>query len=177
MRESSATDAPVTLDGTRLVRTLSILGEPHQILDAWCDMGVQQQVLAGLADLQSGDGYASQWRLRLPLERHLDVDYRRGEVHLGESVSYAGSGEHGLQLQTTLSVRAAPDGFGCETTLALEYRVEGDIVAQAVAKLVGAAPDALIGKVLHRFKAWIECGEVPTLRDNPSARGRDHHEH
>jgi uncharacterized membrane protein len=57
--------------------------------------------------------------------------------------------------------------------LAVEYRVEGGPLAQAAAKLVGAAPDAVVATVLRRFKAWVECGEVPTLRDNPSARERD----
>ncbi|MDL5364773.1 hypothetical protein QSH18_04060 [Xanthomonas sp. NCPPB 2654] len=174
-------DSPVAehlnaLDGTRMLRTVSILGEPHRILDAWCDMTVQQQILHGLAELQSGDGYESQWRLRLPLDRHVALRYRRGEVRMGESVRYAGDGEHGLQLQTELSVRPAPNGFGCEAVLAVEYRVEGGPIAQAVAKLVGAAPDAMVAKVLRRFKAWIECGEVPTLRNNPSARARDHHQ-
>lgn len=176
MHDSSVAEHSNALDGTRMLRTVSILGEPHRILDAWCDMAVQQQILDGIAELQSGDGYQSQWRLQLPLDRHVALHYRRGEVRLGEWVRYEGSGEHGLQLQTELSVRAAPNGFGCETVLAVEYRVEGGPLAQAVARLVGAAPDALVAKVLRRFKAWIECGEVPTLRGNPSARARYPHE-
>ncbi|WP_185820609.1 SRPBCC family protein [Xanthomonas sp. GW] len=174
MRDSPAVaEHPDALGGTRMLRTVSILAEPHRILDAWCDMAVQQQILDGIADLQSGDGYASQWRLHLPLDRHIALNYRRGEARLGEWVRYEGSGEHGLQLQTELSVRPAPNGFGCETLLAVEYRVEGGPLAQAAAKLVGAAPDAVVATVLRRFKAWVECGEVPTLRDNPSARERD----
>ncbi|WP_369933551.1 hypothetical protein [Xanthomonas tesorieronis] len=176
MRDSPVAEHPTKLDGTRMLRTVSILGEPHRILDAWCDMTVQQQILHGIAELQSGDGYQSQWLLRLPLDRHVALRYQRGEVRLGDSVRYEGSGDHGLQVQTELSVRAAPNGFGCETALVVEYRVEGGPLAQAVAKLVGAAPDAVVAKVLRRFKAWIECGEVPTLRGNPSARARHPHE-
>lgn len=176
MSDAHVADRRDALDGTRMLRTVSILGEPHRILDTWCDMAVQQQILHGLAELQSGDGYQSQWRLRLPLGRHVALHYRRGEMQLGESVRYEGSGEHGLRLQTELRVRAAPNGFGCEAALTVEYRVEGGPLAQAVAKLVGAAPDAMVAKVLRRFKAWVECGEVPTLHNNPSARARDGHE-
>lgn len=164
MNESSPSE-----HGTRIVRTLTIAAEPEQILHAWCDVDVQRQILDGAAELLTGDGCHAVWRLRLPLDPHAEFTHSRVEARLGQSVRYAGRGEHGLQVESLLQVAPAPGTYGCEATLVVDHRVEGAI-AQAIAKLAGPAPDMLAGKALRRLKAWLEAGEVPSLHRNPSGR-------
>ncbi|MBB3825570.1 hypothetical protein [Xanthomonas arboricola] len=172
---SASTLNPVIADGngTRIVRSMTMRAEPHQILDAWCDANVQQALLQGAADLVSGDGRASRWTLHAPLHQQLAVELRRGEARMGESVRYEVEGEHGLRLDILLQVQPARGREGCEAILTLQYAVDG-VIAQLLTKLVNPAPYVLAGKGLRRLRAWLEAGEMPSLLHTPSARGSAH---
>ena len=128
---------PVAADaqGTHIVRSMTIRAEPHQILDAWCDATVQQRLLEGAAVLVDGDGHASEWELRAPLQQQLRVQLRRAEARLGESVRYIAEGEHGLQVDVLLQVRPARGRDASEVTATLHYAVEG-----VIAQLLRACP-------------------------------------
>ncbi|AVQ07192.1 TPA: hypothetical protein HH295_08065 [Xanthomonas vasicola pv. zeae] len=156
-------------EGTHIVRSLTIRAEPHQILDAWCDANVQQRILQGAAELVSGDGQASRWRLHAPLHQNVAVTLYRADARLGEAVRYDAEGEHGLRLSIVLQVRPARGRQASEATLSLHYAVEG-LLAQLLTKQVDPAPYLLAGKGLRRLRAWLEAGEVPTLLHTPSAR-------
>ncbi|MBO9931758.1 hypothetical protein J7393_15785 [Xanthomonas phaseoli pv. dieffenbachiae] len=160
-------------DGTHIVRSMTIRAEPHQILDAWCDANVQQRVLEGAAELVSGDGHASRWKLYAPLHQVLTVNVRRAEARPGEAVRYDADDEHGLQLTIVLQVHPAHGREASEATLSLHYAVDG-VLAQVLTKLVNPAPYVLAGKGLRRLRAWLEAGEVPTLLHTPSARTSAH---
>ncbi|KGU53885.1 hypothetical protein NY99_15455 [Xanthomonas phaseoli pv. phaseoli] len=166
---------PVRTDDecTHIVRSMTIRAEPHQILDAWCDANVQQRVLEGAAELVSGDGQASRWKLHAPLHQDVEVTLRRADARLGESVRYDAEGEHGLQLTIVLQVHPARGRKASEATLSLHYAVEG-VLAQVLTKLVNPAPYVLAGKGLRRLRAWLEAGEVPTLLHTPAARASTH---
>lgn len=157
----------------RVRRSLSIDAAPGALLEAWRDPDVQAQVMAPLATFVSGDARLMRWRIDLPLDRIAEVESR--ETHLDSASSrYSSRTVQRPRVTADLefSVRPAPADFGTEATLAADYALPGGVLADAAARLFGAAPDLLAGTVLRRLKALIETGEIPTLRGNPSARER-----
>lgn len=153
------------------VRRALTFGVPAQaILDAWCDPQVQDRLLGDVATLLEGDAERMRWRLHGPWGHEMTFESRRVDVDAGRCVRHAGSGAHGLQVATALSVQPAPGDFGTEAMLEVGYALPGGLVAEAAAKLAGATPRLLAGRVLRRLKAWLETGEIPTLDRNPSAR-------
>ncbi|MFC7521750.1 hypothetical protein ACFQS6_20430 [Xanthomonas populi] len=156
-------------DGTRVVRSMRMRAEPHEILDAWCDATVQQRILQGAAALVSGDGHASRWKLHAPLQQDLPVQLRRGDARLGESVRYHAESDHGLQLDILLHVQPLRGREGSEVTLTLQYAVEG-MVAQVLTELVNPAPYVLSGKGLRRLRACLDVSEIPILLPSSSVR-------
>lgn len=158
----------------RVRRSLSIDAAPGALLEAWREPEVQAQVMAPLATFVSGDAQRMHWRIDLPLDRTVQVESR--EVRLDSTSSrYSSRTVEGPRVTADVefSVRPAPADFGTEATLVVDYALPGGVLADAAVKLFGAAPDLLAGKALRRLKALIETGEIPTLRDNPSARERD----
>jgi hypothetical protein len=148
--------------GTPIVRRMTMRAEPHQILDAWCDANVQQRIVQGVAALVSGDGHASRWQLRAPLQQDLCVQLRRGEARLGESVRYHAEGDHGVQLDILLQARPLRGREGWEVTLTVQYVAEG-MMAQVLTNLVNPAPYVLAGKALRRLRACLNVSEISIL--------------
>jgi len=168
MSAAAATRTPPAEGDRRIVRTLTFQADPARVLEAWCDLGVQQAVLAGAARCRGGDALESQWEVHAPMNQRFDVVLRRLDASPG-LVRHRVEGEHGLRLDAVLEARALADRSGTEATLLLDYQVEG-VVAQVLARLLDPAPRLLAGNALRRVRAWLEAGEVPTLDRNPSAR-------
>ena len=63
--------------------------------------------------------------------------------------------------------RDARGGRGTEVAIELQYNPPGGLVGATVAKLFGEEPTKQIAEDLHRFKALMETGEVPTICGQP----------
>ena len=74
--------------------------------------------------------------------------------------------------RTDGEVRFSPaaGGRGTVIEVILDYKVIGGKLAAAAGKLFGESPTDIIRKNLHRFRAFMETGEVPTTEGQPSGR-------
>lgn len=75
----------------------------------------------------------------------------------GESPAHAGS----VRFDT------APGNQGTEVRVALEYDPPGGNLGAMVAKLFGEEPAEQIADDLHRLKALLETGVIPTIKGQP----------
>lgn len=64
----------------------------------------------------------------------------------------------------------APEGRGTVVSLSLDYKIPGGKLAELAAKLLKEDPETLIQTNLHRLKALLETGEIPTTEGQPSGR-------
>jgi uncharacterized membrane protein len=154
---------------SRVRRSVSVNASPEEILRAWCSLEVQQRVLEPVATLVSGSSQMSTWRFDTPARSH-EVVWRLVDEPSGHEVRHKIDPIGSLHLSTTLYVARAPADFGTSVSLFVEFHFPGGSVAETVAKMVGMSPHLLAGKTLHRLKALLETGEIPTLHNNPSAR-------
>ena len=154
-------------------RSLTIRATPEQLLERWSDPEVQRAVLHDRATLVSGDRQQMVWSVRTHGDRHVDVRSRQVEWVEGRSVRYLSEGEHDVRIESELAVTPGPSDRGTQANLRVGYVLPGGVVAETVAKWLGSAPELIVSTVLHRFKALLETGEIPTLERNPSARDDD----
>lgn len=119
--------------------------------EVWRDANRISQVLGELGEVAFTEPNRYHWRLHLG-EVNLDWDSRL--------VSEAGGlrfvGEDGNEI--IVGYTPAPNQLGTEMTLRTKSPVTG--------LLAGAAAF----KILYRIRALLQTGEVPTIRQNPSAR-------
>ena len=114
-----------------------------------------------------------------PQGTHWKMDGVLGMSTEWDAVLAADTPEQGLEWRSVgdehhhslrIDLLPAPGGQGTETALTLELDPPGGVVGEALAKVFAVPPKTMAGKALHRFKAFAETGEIPTLRHNTSTR-------
>lgn len=91
----------------------------------------------------------------------------------GDSIAWRASQEADVWNAGEVRFKDAPGDRGTEVTLRMAYDIPFGIVGEAVAKVTGTAPEAEIAESIRRFKAILECGEVPSVEGQPSNQMRD----
>lgn len=70
----------------------------------------------------------------------------------------------------------APGERGTEVRVYLSYDAPGGAFGKWLAKLTGNEPEQEVGETLRRFKALLECGELPVIEGQPSNQMRGDNE-
>lgn len=66
----------------------------------------------------------------------------------------------------------APGHRGTEVKVSLVYDAPGGAIGAFAAKLTGLEPEQEVAESVRRFKALLECGEVPVNEGQPSNQKR-----
>lgn len=155
-----------------LRRSLSIGAPATTILHAWSNSEVMQKVLGPAASLISQTDGTTRWRIDAPLGQVIEMVVKEDTSANEEFVRHVGRTISGPQAEilVELHTRPAAADFGTDATFIVEYTLAGGVLADAAIKLLGVAPNILLGHALRRLKALLESGEIPTLAHNPSGR-------
>ena len=132
-------------------QTVTINADVVEVEELWRDARRMSVVLGELGDVEYTGPDRYRWKLHAgPVETTWE-----SRVHSMDG-GLRFTGEDGNEI--LVSFRPAPNHLGTEVTL----------------KTKTPAPDLLSGalafKVLYRCRALLQTGEVPTIRNNPSAR-------
>lgn len=68
--------------------------------------------------------------------------------------------------------RDAPKDRGTEVYVDMAYDAPGGPLGVLIAKATGNEPEQEVGETLRRFKALLECGELPIVEGQPSNQMR-----
>ncbi|OBB96431.1 hypothetical protein [Mycobacterium sp. 852002-40037_SCH5390672] len=130
-------------------QTVTVACPVERIEQFWRDPDQLSVVLGDIAEIDADGRDRYRWRMfaepRVAWESRLVAD--------PGGVRFVGNGN-----EIVVKYRPAPHELGTEVTLRVK--------APAPALLSGAAAF----KILHRLRALMQTGEVPTIRSNPSAR-------
>jgi uncharacterized membrane protein len=100
-----------------------------------------------------------------PIER---VEERWANLEtLPPSLRNLGSPALGEDTRSFVQFRPAPGARGTEVRIELEYPSRGGAVGQAIARIFGQDPGSKLKDDLHRFKQFMETGEIP-LSEGPA---------
>lgn len=112
-----------------------------------------------VVELQAG--VQAEWDAEITLER-------QDEMLAWKSVK-------GSEVDTSGSIwfSPAPGGKGTVVSLVLDYKIPGGKIAEIITKMTGEDPETLAQLNLRRLKAFLETGEVPTIKGQPSGREDD----
>lgn len=118
----------------------------------------------------SGDG-----RIRKRLKvGNREITWASRLVKDDEGSSLLWRTEPGAAIPHEMSVElrdAQPAEWGTEVRLRLSP-LSDDVVTRSVLRITESVDQAMLRKVLRRFKALVESGEMPTLSHNPAGRHR-----
>lgn len=143
-------------------RSITIGAPAEMLYTRWRDPQVMTQIMQPLGSVTrdgSGDG-ALRWHVSGPLGQSIEWVTRNVEE------------EPGRRLRWTTD-----DGAPVASEGSIEFRQDRPDVGMIVTMHVAIPtvvpqilPELLIAKVLRRFKSLVETAEIPTLKNNPSAR-------
>lgn len=132
-------------------QSVTINADVVEVEELWRDARRMSVVLGELGDVEHTQPDRYRWRLRAG---SVSMTWE-SEIHT-DTGGLRFTGDDGNEI--LVGFRPAPNHLGTEVTL----------------KTKTPAPDLLSGalayKVLYRCRALLQTGEVPTIRNNPSAR-------
>jgi len=159
--------------GVKVRRSFTINRTPEVCYAFWRNFEVLpsfMEHLEAVTDLGSGRW---RWVARAPMGISVSwvaeiINDVPGEVISWRSVE-------GSEVDNAGSVwfRPAPAGRGTEVTVEINYEPPAGAAGRAIAWLSGEEPGHQVEDGLRQFKQLIEAGEIPTVRGQPSCRGRN----
>lgn len=157
-------------DATRVETSLTIGGSAEELYKLWRDPQTLPQVMGHFATVTAQADDRAHWVVSGPGKTGLQWDSQIVQDEPARLLRWYSL--QGAKLPNGGSITFAPatGGRGTVATLEIDFDPPGGSLGKAAAKLLGIVPQVLAVKALRRFKSLAETGEIPTLKDNVSAR-------
>lgn len=175
-RKSAATstrtdEASRGTEPTAITRSVTIGKSADELYDAWTDPQTFAKITRHFAQVTARTEDRYHWSVQGPLDRTFSWETQIVDREPGEYIRWETPPAERIQTHGRVEFREAPGDRGTEVTLRMHFEPPGPLGQQTMDRL-GIVPETVIGEMLRRFKRLAETGELPTLEDNPSARGK-----
>jgi uncharacterized membrane protein len=153
------------------VRQAYTIGRPREELFAfWRNFENLPRFMRHLENVRIIDDRRSHWVACGPGNHLVEWQAEITQEVPGELIAWRSL--HGSEIVHAGYVRFAdaPGGRGTELYVSLEYSPPAGVIGAAVAKLFGADPEFQIREDLRSLRRFIETGEIPTTKGQPSGR-------
>lgn len=152
--------------------SVTIGKSPQELYDLWREPKVMSQIMGGFAEVRKIDEERMHWIIPGMMGMNWEFDAKSVEQRPGELIrwkSISGSvPAHGGEVW----FRPAPGDRGTEVTMRFRIDSSANMLHQAAFTVAPAITKMAIRRMLMRFKSLAETGEIPSLKNNPSARRR-----
>jgi len=155
---------------TEVRRSITVGRPAHELYAIWRDPQNLAALLRGLVDVIPTAMDRAHWTMHGQLGTVTDWDAALALDIPSEAIAWKSLEDQGPERELSIRFAPAPANQGTEAVLVFRFDPPGGLIGEALSKLFSIAPDLMLVKVLHRFKAFAETGEVPTLQWNPSHR-------
>lgn len=157
-------------DPTHIETSITLNGSPEELYRLWRDPQTLPQVMGHFATVTAEAEDRAHWVVNGPVKTRLQWDSQIVQEEPGQSLRWYST--KGAKIPNGGSIKFAPatGGRGTVATLEVDFHPPGGSFGKGAAKVLGIVPKVLAVKALRRFKALAEAGEIPTLKDNVSAR-------
>lgn len=160
-----------TADAPAVRRSITIGRPADELYETWRDPDQLSEIMGRFAEVAASDEDRLRWTVHGPLGRDVSWETRLVEAEPGERLRWETPADATVPNEGSVRFRPAPGDRGTEVTLSIDFDPPGGALGNVALQRLDIVPEALAGTALHRFKALAESGEIPTLADNPSARG------
>lgn len=110
------------------------------------------------------------WTANGPAGSRMEWDAEIIEDIPGERIVWRASDDSPVQNSGSVRFEPAPEGRGTQVTVNLVYEPPAGKLGAWIARAFGQAPETQIPLDLHRFKQWMETGEIATTEGQPAGR-------
>lgn len=150
-----------------VVVTATILRDRQEVYDFWRDWKNLPRFSPYLKSVEEILPGHTKWTAKGPRG---DVTWEAKTTvdEPGKTIGWRSTGEADIENAGRVDFEDAPPGRGTEVKVSLVYAAPGGFIGVFAAKLMGLEPEQEVAESLRRFKAILECGEVPVVEGQPS---------
>ncbi len=126
-----------------------------------------------LASVEVKSPKLSHWTVQLENGLKAQWDAEIIAEQPGEMISWQSVGDSEVKQAGSVWFVKAPANLGTIVRLAMNYTIPGGKMSEIATRLMGEDPNTLMIVNLRRLKAYLETGEIPTTKGQPSGRDED----
>jgi len=147
----------------REVKATFLVNAPaEQCYRTWRDYENLPKFMAHLKSVRTLGNNQTEWVALGPMQREVRWTAETREDQPSRRISWASLPNSEIETSGWVAFRADPQGRGTFVTAEVRYCAPGGALGVALATMMGKHPEFMIREDLRRFKALVECGEVPT---------------
>jgi uncharacterized membrane protein len=158
--------------GVFVEKTFTVNRTPEECYKVWHDFENLPRFMTHLKSVRVLDGRRSRWEAKAPLGASVSWDAEVVSDRPNEEIRWRSVGDADVANAGSVRFRPAPGGRGTEVSVEMHYAPPAGRLGATVAWLLGEEPDLQVREDLRHFKEVMEAGEIPTVKGQPSCRGR-----
>jgi uncharacterized membrane protein len=156
--------------GVRVDKSITIARPRDEVFNYWRRLANLPQFMKNLDSVTELDDYHSHWVVKAPAGRRVEWHATIHNEIPGELIAWRSLPGADVDNAGSVWFREAPAGRGTEVKVELQYNPPAGALGAIVASLWGKEPGQQIQEDLHRLKAIMEAGEIPTTEGQPTGK-------
>jgi len=166
-REESLEKSPLVLAS----RAMTIQRSPAEVYQFWRNLENLPLFMKHVKEVRQVSETQSHWTVVFPrIKQELSWTAEIVDDEPNQRISYRSLPGAKVDNSGEVFFREATGGRGTEIKVTLSYRPPQGMMGKQVAKLFNDAFEQMVQNDLHRFKQYLETGEVVSTEGQPAAR-------
>ncbi len=166
---AATTSVPYEL-GVRVDKSITIAKPRQEVYDFWRKLSNLPRFMKNVESVSEIDEMHSHWVVQAPAGRKVEWDAVIHNEVPGEMIAWRSLPGADVDNAGSVWFREAPAGRGTEVKVELQYNPPAGALGAVLATLWGKEPSQQIQEDLHRLKALLEAGEIPTTEGQPTGK-------
>ncbi|PWU14902.1 MAG: cyclase [Verrucomicrobia bacterium] len=158
--------------GLQIEKAVTINRSPMDLYSFWRQFEKLPMFMTHLRTVTEREDGTSHWVMETDKGKTLEWHARLIEDRPGEMLSWQSLENADVDNAGSVWFMPAAGGRGTMVRLKVRYNPPGGKLGAAWAKITGQSAEKQIADELHRFKALMETGEIPTSEGQPKG-GKD----
>jgi uncharacterized membrane protein len=142
--------------------TFLVNASPEECYNLWHHFEVLPRFMAHLKSVRMVGNNQSEWVALGPMQSEVRWIAETRENQPDRRISWASLPNSDIETSGSVEFQRDPQGRGTFVTAEVRYSTPGGPLGTAFATMMGKHPEFMVREDLRRFKALVECGEVPT---------------
>lgn len=154
--------------GVKVVKSVTIRKPASELYAFWRNLENLPRVIKHPVEIRATSPIESHWSVSAPFgDRRVEWDAVIFNDEPDRLIAWRSRDGADINNAGTVRFELAPGDEGTEVTVQLEYEPPAGKLGALVAKLSGEEAGQQVKEALRRFKALMECGEIPTTEGQP----------
>ena len=146
----------------QVMATFLVNASPEQCYSMWHSFENLPRFMAHLKSVRDLGGGQSEWVALGPMQGEVRWTAEIIDDQPNQRIAWVSLPDSSIETSGWVEFRPDPQGRGTFVTAKVWYCAPAGTLGVAFATMMGKHPEFMVREDLRRFKALVECGEVPT---------------